>query len=83
MHTHIEAYESIKPKMRSLQKIVFDAVRLSGSAGMTASEVIAATGLLDYTARPRLTELFQDGKLIKAGRRKNERGNSETIYIAA
>lgn len=81
--TSAEAYNSVKPKLPTLREQVLTLVTNAGTVGLTASEVIAATGELDYSIRPRLTELKKAGKVLASGKRKNSRGSNETVFVAA
>lgn len=74
-----KAHPEVFPYITDLQSKVLSVLKRH-SQGLIASEVIAITGLYDYTVRPRLTELFKLGYLTKAGKRQNPRGVPETIY---
>jgi hypothetical protein len=77
-----EAADKIKPMLRGLRSDVLSYIILRGPYGATGSEICDALNLLPNTAKPRCTELFAAGYLIKAGKRKNEHGNNEVVWVA-
>jgi len=83
INTSQEAYNSIKPKLPSLRSRVETAVMNSGQEGITALELITSLGELDYSIRPRLTELKKMNRIKQNGVRLNNRNKKEIVWIAA
>src|ERR1035437_9035959 len=81
--TEKEAFAKITPHQRELQRRVYNVIERSGTNGVCADEIITATQMLDYTCRPRITELKQLGAVVSIGRRPNKRGNNEMVYATA
>ena len=60
---------------------VSDATHTQELQGLTGHEVCETLGHDVFTIKPRITELFNAGALQKTKfRRKNSRGNSETVW---
>ncbi len=78
-----EAYEKVQPKIPTLQQAVLNIITDAGPNGVTASEVIRETNQLDYSIRPRITELKEQGRIVKQGKRPNARGSNETVWVLA
>lgn len=72
-------FRKISHRKRELQARVYEAVR-SAVEGASGDDCIVKTGLLDYTCRPRITELHDMGLITRIGRRDNRRGNAEMVY---
>jgi hypothetical protein len=82
--TSNEAFQSVKPHLNDLQQKVLREIVAMDWIGMTPFEAIQKTGLLDYTLRPRITELKKLGRIKDSGsRRPNVRGRNEIVYVAA
>ena len=78
-----------KQRRPNRKAIVLDVLRHSGPDGMTADEIEAkmvADGLVDDAApnfaRPRLTELKDDGKIFVVGRRPGRSGHNVAVWRA-
>jgi predicted ArsR family transcriptional regulator len=79
--TSAVAYEKIVPHKTILQQLCLEAFEEVESWGATADEIANRLGLDLFSIRPRITELYQDGKIELTGmRRKNEKGNSQRVY---
>jgi len=81
--TEVEAAEKVQPKAGRLRRMVFRAVKASGSWGTTGDELVRRIPeVRPYSLRPRLTELGQAGLIEKQGTRKNRNGNPERVWVA-
>jgi hypothetical protein len=81
--TEVQAAEKIGPHLGTLRRTVFDLILKSGDLGMTPDEMIAATGGLDYSIRPRFNDLWDSGLIKRNGaERPNRRGNNESVWVA-
>jgi predicted ArsR family transcriptional regulator len=75
------AYEKIAPHKAILQRLCLEAFEEVEEWGATADEIANRLGLDLFSVRPRITELYQDGKIeLTTLRRKNEKGNSQRVY---
>lgn len=82
--TSLAAFAAILPSLNNLQLEVLGEVQRHGDYGCTPFEAIQNTGMLDYTLRPRITELRKRGLIVDSGqRRKNVRGRNEIVFVAA
>ena len=81
--TSAQAFETIKPAIPSLKARVFSAIADAGETGKTPSELISDLSALDYSVRPRVTELLKAGRIKSAGTRQNARGNEEKVFVIA
>lgn len=77
--TQNEALKQIEPKAPKLRETVVNLLA-DATDGLTASEIIQKTGALDYSIRPRLTELKAAGRAYVDGKRKNSRGKNEAVW---
>lgn len=76
-----EARKKIAPQVPTIRQRVFDYIRLRGGYGATGSEIAADLNILPYTAKPRCTELAEDGYVMDSHTtRSNARGNAETVW---
>lgn len=67
----------------ALRERVFQAIRASGAAGLTADQAASAVGATVLAVRPRVTELFKLGQIERTGARgKNESGMSAACWRA-
>lgn len=69
--TRDESYQAVLPTVGNIQEAVFAAVK-SSRAGLTAEEVKDAAGCSLNSARSRLTELTDAGRLVVVGKRRNK-----------
>lgn len=75
------AADKIAPKTPVIRQRVFDYIKQQQGRGATGSEIAAALNVLPYTAKPRCTELAEDGYIVDTGTtRENSRGNAETVW---
>ena len=75
--TSREAAIKLIPKLPRMRRKVYEGFSSPG----TASEIADRAGISILSARPRTTELQQQGLIIDTGkRRKNEWGNNEIIF---
>ena len=78
--TSREAAESIEGHADTVRAHVLDALRLRS---MTADEVARTLNESILTVRPRVTELYKDGRILRTGeRRKNRSGKDAHVYRA-
>lgn len=76
-----EAAEKIAPKTPIIRQRVFDYIKQCHDRGATGTEIANALDVLPYTAKPRCTELAEDGYIVDTGTtRNNARGNAETVW---
>lgn len=67
----------------SLRERVFEAIRRSGSAGLTADQAASALAETVLSIRPRVAELAKTGRLVRTGeRRPNESGLKAAAWRA-
>lgn len=74
-----EAAASINPHLGRLQRLVADAVKVAGDAGMTPEELCQATGLERTTIQPRTSELKAKGVLRDSGQRRRNKSRKRAI----
>src|SRR5581483_627099 len=80
--TSIEAAESIRDSVPSLQSLVFAAVRRSREAGLTDEEGIDELKLSPSTYRPRRIELVGKHLVVDSGgKRKTRSGRDAVVWI--
>ena len=78
--TSLEAAELIKAGAETIRKKVYDSICNKGNFGATADEVAELLNLSPFTVRPRVTELFKQGKIERTDRRKNSSGAMAYVY---
>ena len=66
-----KAAELIKEGADTIRRKVFDVIVNKGNVGATADEVAELLSLSSFTVRPRVTELFKQGKIERRDKRKN------------
>lgn len=81
--TSAEAAASITPVAGRLRKLTLDAVRNSGSRGMTADEIAEALNIDKLSIRPRATELRALGHIRDSGYRRFNAGMKKMIVWIA
>jgi len=79
--TSLEAAELIKAGAETIRMKVYDVIINKNNFGATADEVAELLNLSPFTVRPRVTELYKQGKLERKGRRKNLSGAMAYVYI--
>jgi len=75
------AAELIDAGTKTIRKQVFDIIANKGNYGATADEVADLLNLSQFTVRPRVTELYKQGKITRAGKRKNKSGLNAYVYV--
>lgn len=81
--TSVAAADSIAPQVTRLRRLVLDAIRAAGAAGLTADECAARVDLSVLTVRPRVCELREMRFVIDSGqRRANQSGRNAIVWIA-
>ena len=79
--TSLDAAEAIESHADTVSAQVLAA--LSITHGMTADEIATLLNESILTVRPRVTELFKDGRIHRTGqRRKNQSGRYAHVYRA-
>ena len=78
--TSLEAAELIKAGAETIRKKVYDAICNKGNFGATADEIAELLNLSPFTVRPRVTELYKQGKIERTDRRKNSSGAMAYVY---
>lgn len=81
--TSIEAAELIKEGADTIRTKVFDVIVNKGNVGATADEVAELLSLSSFTVRPRVTELFKQGKIERRDKRKNNSGRLAYVYVVS
>lgn len=81
--TSIEAAELIKEGADTIRRKVFDVIVNKGNVGATADEVAELLSLSSFTVRPRVTELFKQGKIERRDKRKNNSGRLAYVYVVS
>lgn len=81
--TSIEAAELIKEGADTIRRKVFDVIVNKGNIGATADEVAELLSLSSFTVRPRVTELFKQGKIERKDKRKNNSGRLAYVYVVS
>lgn len=78
-----EALEFVVTDETPLHDRIMSAYNLRGLAGYTADEAAELLGIGVLTARPRITELFQAGKLRRTGsKRLNRSGLKAHVFVS-
>ena len=78
--TSSEAAKAMNPVLNQLQSQVLQAIR-SSENGLSSDGVVNATGIPDYTAKPRISELIAHGLVVNSGKREvNSKGKNITIW---
>lgn len=73
--TSREAARAVAPGAGVVREAVFEAIRASGSGGLTADEAAASVGRKPAYVRPRVSELSKEGRIERTGeRRRNDTG---------
>lgn len=79
--TRREAMLAAQARSQALHVLILDVLE---DNNMTADEVAAEVGEDILSIRPRMTELNQQGKIIKTAlRRKNKSGRSAIVWMIA
>jgi predicted ArsR family transcriptional regulator len=81
--TSIEAAELIKEGAETIRRKVFDVICNKGNFGATADEVSELLSLSPFTVRPRVTELYKQGKIERKDKRKNGSGRTAYVYVVS
>jgi hypothetical protein len=78
------ALAAIRPFADTLRIIAFQAIHSAGDHGMTALEVVDASGRERWSIAPRISELVSDKAVINSGRtRTNPSGKEAIVWIVA
>jgi len=73
----IAAYQSVRPDAVTMRSRV---LKLIADAPRTCDEIESALGMSHQTASARLTELFQQSKVVRTGRRLTRSGRAAWVY---
>ena len=79
--TSLEAAELIKAGAETIRMKVFDVITNKGNFGATSDEVAELLNLSPFTVRPRVTELYKQGKIDRTDKRKNLSGAKAYVYM--
>ena len=79
--TSIEAAELIKEGAETIRKKVFDVIVNKGVFGATPDEIADLLALSAFTIRPRVTELYKQGKIERKDKRQNASKRSAYVYV--
>lgn len=81
-HTSAEAWASIASQADTLRGIAFRLIHQSGGRGMSALEVVAASGRDRWSIQPRISELASKGSVVDSGRtRLNPSGKRAIVWV--
>jgi hypothetical protein len=81
VETSIAAADAVAPSLGGLQRLVLDAIKGRGSAGLTADECAALVGLDRWSVQPRTSELRRKGLIADSGlRRRNETRKNAIVW---
>jgi len=69
--TSLEAYEKVKPELGIKRRQVLNAIKTSGSTGMTLFELVKFLGRPVNEISGRVTELRKTSMIEESGRRMN------------
>jgi hypothetical protein len=79
----MEAAEKVAPHLGRLQRLVFEAVKAAGSAGLTTDELAIHLRVDRGSVQPRTSELRLMGLIHDGGdRRKNASGVRAIVWVA-
>lgn len=81
--TSIQAAADIEPRVGTLRRLVFDAIRNSGFMGMTDAEVEKELSMKHQTASARRRELHLQGLIGTESKRKNPSGSMASVWKVA
>lgn len=82
--TSLEAHDSISSSKEVLYEAILDFVGSCGTYGATSEEVERALNLRRSTASSRVSELLDDGRLVRTGeKRKVSSGRNAFIVVKA
>lgn len=77
------AARKVAPKAGTQAARCLEYIRSNGEHGATPDECADALRMLVVSARPRCTQLKNDGLVIEAGERINQNGNASLVYVIA
>ena len=81
--TSRQAAESIHPHLTEIQKQVLHLIELAGINGLTDEELSEMFGTSGSTARTRRAELYKQGLVVEAGKKRMLRsGQQGRVWIA-
>jgi len=79
--TSLEAAELIKAGAETIRKKVYDSICNKGNFGATADEVAELLNSSRFTVRPRVTELYKQGRIERTVTRKNDSSRNAYVYV--
>lgn len=80
--TSSEAYAAIAPISDTLRAIAYRLIHEAGERGMTALEVVAASGRDRWSIQPRISELVSKDRVVDSGRtRFNPSGKRAIVWV--
>ena len=81
-HTSREAFASLGSKADTLRTIAFRLIHEAGPNGMTALEIVEASGRDRWGIQPRISELASTRRVIDSGRtRNNPSGRRAIVWV--
>ena len=81
-HTSAAAWAAISSEADTLRATAFRLIHESGRHGMSALEVVAASGRDRWSIQPRISELAGKGRVVDSGRtRTNPSGKRAIIWV--
>lgn len=82
--TSARAFQSIVPFTGTLRAIAYRLIHEAGPHGMTALEVVAASGRDRWDIQPRISELVSARTVADSGRtRTNPSGKQAIVWVVA
>lgn len=74
----------IAPVWTGIKRLCLEAIIAEGASGLTCDELAADSGLSILSVRPAVCMLAKGGAIVDSGgRRRNERGNTAIVWVAA
>lgn len=82
--TSMSAYDEMQDIIPTIRRAVYQFIYNRGEYGATMREVVDILGNGDYpTWSPRCTELYQQGAVVRVGKRQNRTGKTAHVLVAA
>lgn len=81
--TAFKAADRVAGIARNHRDMILAELQSAGAAGLSSDEIGTRVGLTPYAVRPRISELYRDGRVMRTElRAKNPEGNSVMIWRA-
>lgn len=84
MNTQAQAFAAVKPTLPSLRNRVLSVIQSAGPDGVNTEQISNHLPGVPYgSISTRPNELIKAGLIRVQGTRKNSRGRSQNVYVAA